>query len=62
LITFTKFAGIDPEVRYEDIRYSADGQPLDYQDFSYLTLSGGFENVYTYPLVRSWYMGLQITF
>ena len=62
LLTLSGFTGVDPEVRYDGIRYGADGSVDEYQNQNYQSLGGGFESLYTYPTIRSWYVGLGINF
>lgn len=61
LFTFSGFTGIDPEVRYQEIQYQADGSMTEHQA-QFNTLAGGFEILNTYPIVRSWFVGLEIIF
>lgn len=57
LLTISKYAGLDPEVRYQEI-FPEKG----YRDLEYSALSGGFESQQTYPATRSFFVGFQVNF
>jgi hypothetical protein len=62
LITFTGYTDDDPEVRYQNIPYAADGSP----EYRFVNLNGGIargiDHEFGYPFTRSFYLGLQIDF
>lgn len=60
LILLTTFSGIDPEVRYHDTRYSPQGRPHN-TDVN-AVVAGGYENEHTFPLFRTVYVGISISF
>lgn len=57
LLIFTGYSGIDPEVRYEEPIINRQNNLRNYS-----ALTGGFESQYTYPVTRSFFIGLQATF
>lgn len=62
LFIINGFTGIDLEVRYDDVTYGADGPINENHKQNYQPLEGGLESLYTYPIVRSWYVDFGINF
>ena len=62
LLTLTRYTGQNPEVRYQDVEYEADGSLRAFQSLRQHAINSGYENRYVYPFARSIFFGLQVTF